>query len=349
MARRFDRDTLKRGMSLRQRFFSALQTFQLKQAAHTAQELEAVGHDYHDFAAHLGDIEEARYAEDFADAIDVAAHVCRWTIATLEAIPDAQRFFGAAKARCVLLQERLSGQASVTVTDTALSAWAGDVLSLQEISQVAATMTALGRIRLPVCYSYSTKKREHSVHEETPDQETKQVKAVVVKLMFSLDGQILTTPQAIRSMMQHDLTVALVAATWPQAYDTLRVDFLSTIAPDSYYLTPFSFSRSNGDRQTQKGHCIFHHAQTLLSEPAVIKVHARFVSTNGAQTHTITVVGHSELKLRVLNEASYPVLTGYSTVDIQIPKILARLYPSSGQKGRFHNSCQNLSRRIVMR
>ncbi len=63
-------------------------------------------------------------------------------------------------------------------------------------------------------------------------------------------------------------------------------------------------------------------SQSLLSAPNVFKVRAQFLSEDGNVVHTAVVIGHPEMKLQSLDENSYPVLTQYPVIDIQVVKIL---------------------------
>jgi hypothetical protein len=53
----------------------------------------------------------------------------------------------------------------------------------------------------------------------------------------------MVAPQAIRSAMQHDLSVEINVAEWPEEYDLLQIDYISTMSSDTYHLTPFTFTR----------------------------------------------------------------------------------------------------------
>lgn len=322
MARRFDRDTLKYAVALRRRVLSSLHKFDAKHAGQTASELDVIANGYRDFASQLGELAEAETAECFADALESASYLCRWVVATLAALPEAPSLHEAATARCLILQEHLNASSYVGETHSTLKLWVESILAVKNITQVSSALDSLKRVRLPVFYSRGNSKKHSSPSASASSQASATVKSPVVKLMFSLDGQILATPQAIRSGMQHDLTIDMTVAAWPDSFDVLQVDYLSTMAASDYHLTPFTFERSDGDHQYQKGNCIFHHPQSLLSDPAWLKVRARFTSSNNSQTLQAIVVGHTELQLRALNETSYPLLSGYPTVDIQVPKVL---------------------------
>ena len=322
MARRFDRDTLKYAVALRRRMLSSLHKFDAKHAGQTASELDIITNGYRDFASQLGEITEAETAECFADALESASYLCRWVVATLGASSDAQSLHEAARARCLVLQEHLNASSHVGEAHSAFKLWVESVLAVKNITQVSSVLDSLKRVQLPVFYSRGISKRHSCPSASVSKQAPATVKSPVVKLMFSLDGQTLATPQAIRSGMQHDLNIDMTVAAWPDSFDELHVDYLSTMASSDYHLTTFIFERYGGDHQHQKGNCIFHHPQTLLSEPAWLKVRARFTSCGGSETIQAIVVGHTELQLRALDETSYPLLSGYPTVDIQIPKIL---------------------------
>ena len=178
----------------------------------------------------------------------------------------------AAKVRSAILQEKIAEQTPYIETYSALRKWTDSIISAQDATQTPNLLSALGSIRLPVFYSYNPKQLRISDYIERTKQDSSQGgTTVVVKAMFSLDGQILATPQAVRSNVQHDLKIELAVAKWPKGYDSLEMDYVSTMAPNTYFLTPLRSRCSNGNEQRHDGHCIFYYAQPLISIPAVIK------------------------------------------------------------------------------
>lgn len=73
------------------------------------------------------------------------------------------------------------------------------------------------------------------------------------------------------------------------------------------------------------GHLIIRTSQSLLSPPASFKVRARFINPERTATTPAAVIGYNELWLRALDQGSFPILSRYPTIDIQIPKIIQEI------------------------
>jgi hypothetical protein len=100
---------------------------------------------------------------------------------------------------------------------------------------------------------------------------------------------------------------------------------VSIADPRTYNVTSFDVSTEGAPGEIrQQGHLIFYNPQSLLGEPSVLKVRARFVSSDGREAVVPTIIGHTELRVKALSPESYPV-SGYPMMDIQIPKIIEQV------------------------
>ncbi len=350
MARRFDRELVKRGAGLRHRALLSLRDAkELLSARHhdpsrldqVGEELENAAKEYLTLSDDLGDADTAEAAAYFGAALQGTAHLCRWVGATLQATLDAERFLRAAQAGCSFFQNPTEPQESSPEPPTAADAsclllkdWADKVAATTQISAVSELLEELEKVRLPIFYSRGVSKSKASskrVATETPQNNG----VTVAKVMFSLDGQPLGSPQAIRSGVQHGLDVEIKMAKWPEGYSVFQLDYLTTMASRDYSLSPFKLHREQGNQQNQSGHCIIYNPQSLLSEPALLCVRGRFLADEASEkpqtlpsSLEATIVGHRELKLRALSETAHPVFSGYSTIDIQIPVILQEIRTS---------------------
>jgi hypothetical protein len=148
-------------------------------------------------------------------------------------------------------------------------------------------------------------------------------------MLFFLDRQPWLSPQAIKSGVQYDFGVQIRLSRWPGADWRLEVDYVSIADPRTYHVTAFDVSaEADPGEIRQHGHLIFYNPQSLLSEPSVLKVRARFVSGDGKEAVVPTIIGHTELLVRALSPESYAVLTRYPMVDIQLPKIIEQVRSS---------------------
>jgi hypothetical protein len=98
-----------------------------------------------------------------------------------------------------------------------------------------------------------------------------------------------------------------------------------------YAITPFMLEMPGTERRASaeaSGQLIIRPSQSSLSPPASFKVRARFVNPDRSAATPAIVIGYNELRLRALDQASFPVLSRYPMVDIQIPRIMAQVRES---------------------
>lgn len=322
--RQFKRDALRRAAALRQRLLAVLIEPQPHVTEASAEELGSLAREYHEYAEFLGMIEEVNTFTNFADSLKICFHLYKWVYTTMSALPDGRRFLEAAQAQALFMQNTLNKKEEVnTSVQNLLLLWLQQVRDIQSLSEVDNIVKSLGSIELPSVYFVAPKPKDFRAPYYKAEGENDKLRdTYVVKVAFQIEGQYLVIPQAIRSEIQHDLICELMVFAWPEGCGLLQIDYISTLATGMFHISSFVFSQKDGNSQIKKGYCVFPYAQSLSSEPHIIKVRARFVSEADQQSIMARVIGHTELQIRSLNEKSYPILSGYPTVDIQIPQIL---------------------------
>jgi hypothetical protein len=343
MPREIKPELLEQGTALRRRILETVDRFGLAALGSASVEFEALASEYRDLSVPTAGLREAESANQMADALRLAAQLCRWAAAVLDAAPDAQKFLASAQLLGAALVERMRNERP-SPTVKKIAEWVSAVESTSDPKAVPGLLASLSVVPMPVFYfelrdPYELLRKKFlgsEVASDAPPQSSRIPDNIVVKILFFLDGQPWLTPQAIKSGVQYDLDVQVAASRWPGSNWHLDIDYVSIADPATYYITPLSVSAETISRErTQHGHLIFHNPQSLLSEPSVLTVRARFVSSDGKEAMTPAIVGHTELRVRALSPESYPILTHYPTMDIQIPKIfeevrvsLADLAPS---------------------
>ncbi|MGH7497140.1 MAG: hypothetical protein ACREOO_32720 [bacterium] len=328
---RISRDILIDGITLKRQLLAFTQKFEFRNALQVAEKFIELSQGYHRIASKIAGLREYNVVLRIADTLEIAALLCKWANAILNADSRDQSFLQAVSARTTLLQNDLELLDRYPTTRDALAKWALDAHSLDNIGSVTNLLKTLGRIPLPVFYSvaydsYAGLKSQlrATVAEGSPQSAV--ATEPVIKVLFTLDGQDWATPQAIQSGLQYDLGAKLSVSIWPKNMSILEIDYVSTIDPKTYFLTSLKLSREElllfGSNK-RFGNLVFYNSQTLQSEPVVMKVRARFsCEEDSQQTVFPTIIGHSELRARALSKESFPVFTNYPTMAIQIPKIL---------------------------
>jgi hypothetical protein len=210
------------------------------------------------------------------------------------------------------------------------------VESASDPRSVPDLLRSLSLVPLPVFY-FEARDPNQSIREELgvseapsrPHLNSSPTDVPVIKMLFFFDGQPWLTPQAIKSGVQYDFGVQIGLSRWPGPDWRLEVDCVSIADPKTFHVTSFDVSAEGAPGEIrQKGHLIFYNPQSLLSEPSVLKVRARFVSGDGKEVMVPTIIGHTELRVRALSPESDPVLSWYPMMDIQISKIIEQVRSS---------------------
>jgi hypothetical protein len=236
------------------------------------------------------------------------------------------------------LQVSLAKPLAFPLTRQKLSDWVGKVGAVSDVTAVRGIFEQLAAVPMPVIYSknhnpytWADRIRRGRTEPGTDERSSVPPPPPVVKVDFTLDDQALATPQAIRSNRQYGLRIRAEVSHCPTGQRQLEIDYLTTMAPPDYGITPFVLQLpGERDKATAEGsgHLIIRASQSLLSQPSTFKVRARFASQDGSASTPAVVIGFNEIRLRALDQDSFPILSRYPTVDIQIPKILAEVQAS---------------------
>jgi hypothetical protein len=337
LARRLDLQLLQKSSATNKELRVAASNFSLSDADKWAKEFERLANAYTEIGAAVGNLPETVIAQDVSSALSILAIACQWIHAVLGAEVDAGRFLRAvqAKAKLFVLQSR-STAPTMSPARMALTAWLDSVCAIDDVTMFDPAVASFARLLLPVFYfvgedpyaSIMAVRKEMLARRElagegAASQEDVDPTACVVKVLLSVDGTPWGTPQAIRSMVQHEVEARIQVHGWPRDMDLVEVDFLSTQDPQMYAAPHYRWTRAEVKSDEKKrGGLLFKFAQSLQSQPIALATRARFLTSDNLRAAAATVIGHADLQVRALDQSSYPVLTRYPMIDIQIPVVL---------------------------
>jgi hypothetical protein len=335
MNRRFDRDVLVSMLGLRCRVLKALTPISDRQVASRAGELRALVSDLRGVAKKTAGLPESTAIRLIAEALAICFYLSKWVASMRRANPGSERYLQAARARASELQNSLAKLSAFAQTRHGLFEWSGQALTVSEVTSIQELFVRLAKIPVPVIYSishdpYGRARRRHKreATDGKSDRPAEPPPIPLVKLFFSIDGLPFSTPQAIKSRVQYGLRVRAEVNYCPLEQRVLELDYVTTMASEDYGITPFVLKMPGDNPRVSaegSGHLIVRASQSLLSPPAEFRVRARFLNPDRSASTPAIVIGFYELRLRALDQDSYPVLSRYKTVDIQIPKILNEL------------------------
>lgn len=155
----------------------------------------------------------------------------------------------------------------------------------------------------------------------------------LLRLITTLDNAPLVSPRLVRPGVLYPLVFRLRGLHWPPDAERLRLQLITSCPEDEYSISHFELDRPaslNGPEfeAELKGHIRFVAAQSTLLEDLVFLVRAAFESSEGA-FQDVPVIGHHELRLRVVDQASHPFMSGNQSLDRHVEELLTQLVTAS--------------------
>jgi hypothetical protein len=144
-----------------------------------------------------------------------------------------------------------------------------------------------------------------------------------------LDHIPVATPQLLRSDVLYPLAFKVRGLIWPSNAIRLRLDLLTTCPRSEFSLSDFFLypprTIENDEYEGElAGQIKFHAGQSSPLDDLVFAVRAAFETADGTFTE-IPVIGHNELRLRVVNETVHPLMTGNRRLDRHIEELTTKL------------------------
>jgi hypothetical protein len=117
--------------------------------------------------------------------------------------------------------------------------------------------------------------------------------------------------------------------TWPGDATRLRLDFLTTCPQSEFSVSEFALDApshsQNGDYDAElSGYIKFNSAQSSLLDDLVFKIRGAF-ERSARGFLEVPIIGHNEMRLRVVSEDRHPLISGNRLLDRHIEELLTTL------------------------
>jgi hypothetical protein len=181
-------------------------------------------------------------------------------------------------------------------------------------------------IPLPAIY---WKKRKERFPIRQPTGEAVEPPAPMVCVIAFLDNAPLVTPQLLRPDIMYPLDFKLRGISWPDDASDLHLDLLSTCPTGSYGVSKYVLPKPQSLSEQRfaanlSGQITFAIPQSNPFNDLVFAIRAAYAMPEGVMQE-IPVIGHSELRLRVVSQQSHPFMTGSRRLDRHVEEILTQI------------------------
>ena len=158
----------------------------------------------------------------------------------------------------------------------------------------------------------------------------------MLRVIVFLDHAPITSPQLLKSNVLYPLVFRVRGLTWPVEAVRLRLDLLSTCPPGEFSVSEFALDKpqciENGEYQEElPGQIKFNSGQSSILDDLVFAVRGAFETSDGSLME-IPVIGHNELRFRIVDEDRHPLMTGNRRLDRHIEELVTNL----------HSDCPNI-------
>lgn len=219
---------------------------------------------------------------------------------------------------------RLLSSDSAILPDTANSIRQSLIQSPEHESDKLCTFLLL--IPLPTLYWH--KKQSNFPYRDTTENHKTPPRALLRVIVF-LDHDPISSPQLLKSDILYPLSFRIHGIIWPEDAVQLRIDLLTTCPESEFSSSEFILERpdriENDEYQGDlAGQIIFKTGQSSLLDDLIFIVRGAFETSDKGLTE-IQVIGHNELRIRVVNEDRHPLMTGNRRLDQHIEELINKL------------------------
>ena len=151
----------------------------------------------------------------------------------------------------------------------------------------------------------------------------------MLRVIVFLDHAPLASPQLLKPKILYPLEFQVRGLTWPNDAIRLHLDLLTTCPSTEFSISKFALdapgSVENGEYQGKlAGQIKFNSEQSSGLDDLVFTVRGAFETSDGNFTE-LPVIGHNELRLKVVNEDRHPLMTGNRRLDQHINELATKL------------------------
>ena len=151
----------------------------------------------------------------------------------------------------------------------------------------------------------------------------------MLRVIVFLDGAPIVSPQLLKSSALYPLVFQVHGLTWPCDAVRLRLDLLTTCPQSEFSASDFALDppccTENGEYQGElAGQIKFNSGQSGILDDLVFTVRGAFETSDGSLLG-IPVIGHNELRLRIVDEDRSPLMTGNRRLDRHIEELVTKV------------------------
>ena len=184
----------------------------------------------------------------------------------------------------------------------------------------------LSMIPLPTLYWHTN---ELEIPYQRAPERPDPTPSPMLRVIVFLDHAPIASPQLLKPSTLYPLAFKVHGVTWPVDAIRLHLDLITTLPQTEFSVSEFTLDSpcrtENGEYQGElAGQIKFNSAQSSISDDLAFTVRGAFETRDGDFTE-IPVIGHNELRLKIVDEDRHPLIKGNRRLDRHIAELVEKL------------------------
>jgi hypothetical protein len=255
------------------------------------------------------------------------AQLCEWASRSLGGENNAMQFLTASHGQAIVAAENLTSTRHAIFANAARDV-INELQSINSLDQIKLFANKLMTLSVPILVLQDSSQQSIALKADSGTSRNTEEPSVI-KAVFEFEHRPWRTPQLLRANTIYDFSVHVTIPHFPKNCDHLQIDYVSTLAPQDYHVTPLKICRPSTNDVTEfnvQGHVEFRTAQNLLSAPINVLVRAIFLSSTDESIHVpATIVGYRHLPVKVSDPSRTWLLSKYQSIDARIAEVVEEI------------------------
>lgn len=199
------------------------------------------------------------------------------------------------------------------------------IIETSEVKQIVGVIDRFIKIPFPMIYTTTVdpfakvRPRKH-----LQEKAEKPPPVFMIALQLTINGEPWANPQVLKPKVYYTIKGRVSLNQWADGYDTIILQPVSTLSRYELNLPPIRKNNNELDFDIT-GNIFFEYAQSSFEDSISIRLLGYFSNSSQAVKYPTDIIGYDQLTLKVLDDSSYPLFTGFKSMDKRVYEIITTL------------------------
>lgn len=189
------------------------------------------------------------------------------------------------------------------------------IKQVKEVNDIRVVLAFFLKISFPTIFNFAIDqipRLRRNVIDEPQTEDFQEI--IMLSIQFIIDGEPWANPQILKPEELYTINGKLSLNKWPDGFDTLKLQPVSTSSDDWYNLSLPEIKKESKTEYNITGQVVFKYPQNTFDKSISIRLLGYFLSSDGKIEYP-TIIGYDQLILKVLDPNSSYFITGFKKMN----------------------------------